>query len=84
MKYFKIFSFLVIAIMLVAFAVQNAALITVKLLFWQFEVSTALLILICFALGAVVMLFFTVPVFMKNQRKGKSMGAANPEAGHPG
>lgn len=45
---------LIIAIILVLFAVQNAAPVEISLLFWHPEASMAVLILVSIALGALV------------------------------
>lgn len=45
---------IIIAIILVLFAVQNAAPKEISLLFWRLEASMAILILIAIALGSLV------------------------------
>lgn len=60
------------ALVLVAFAVQNAEIIPVQLLFWEFEISTALLMLLCFALGSVFMLMYTIPIVARMRKKSDS------------
>lgn len=70
MRQFRIIVLLLVAVVLVVFAVQNAEQITLKLLFWNFEISTALMMLICFALGVVFMLIYTIPIVARMKRKG--------------
>jgi uncharacterized integral membrane protein len=69
MRQFRIIVLLLVAVVLVVFAVQNAEQITLKLLFWNFEISTALMMLICFALGSVFMLIYTIPIVGRMKRE---------------
>lgn len=39
------------------FAVQNAAVVTIKFLLWEFDISQALMIFLTFAIGLVIGLF---------------------------
>ncbi|WP_102400814.1 LapA family protein [Haloimpatiens massiliensis] len=45
---------LVFALLITIFTIQNAAVITVKLFMWQFNISLAVIILLCIIIGAVV------------------------------
>ncbi|WP_138206868.1 LapA family protein [Haloimpatiens lingqiaonensis] len=45
---------LVFALLITIFTIQNAAAITVKLFMWQFNISLAVIIVSCIILGAVV------------------------------
>ncbi|MCH7952098.1 LapA family protein [Patescibacteria group bacterium] len=52
---------LIIATISVIFAVQNAVPITVKLLFWKFEASLAIVLVITFILGLLMGILTFVP-----------------------
>ncbi len=56
---------LVIAILAVVFAIQNAVPVTVSFLAWQFEGSFALVLLITLALGVLISLLASVPSMVK-------------------
>ena len=45
---------LLLAVLLIIFALQNTALIHVKCLFWGINVPLALLIFVCFAVGVII------------------------------
>jgi len=66
---------IVIAMLVVIFALQNAIPITVSFLTWKFESSLALILLITIALGALMSLLVSVPSKIKkikiilNQKK---------------
>jgi len=45
---------LVLAVLLIIFALQNTELIHVKCLFWGINVPLALLIFVCFAVGVII------------------------------
>jgi uncharacterized integral membrane protein len=45
---------ILLAIFLVVFTVQNSDTAIVKLLYWQFEIPRALLILICICIGILI------------------------------
>ena len=77
MRQFRIIVLLLVAVVLVVFAVQNAEQITLKLLFWNFEISTALMMLICFALGSVFMLIYTIPIVARMKRKAAPGNTTN-------
>ena len=52
---------LLIAIVAVIFAIQNPGFVTVTFVAWKFDTSLTLLLLIALAVGALVMLFITLP-----------------------
>ena len=66
---------IVIAMLVVIFALQNAIPITVSFLTWKFESSLALILLITIALGVLMSLLVSVPSKIKkikiilNQKK---------------
>ncbi|GAB4292068.1 MAG: hypothetical protein Kow0068_17310 [Marinilabiliales bacterium] len=51
-----IFAGIVLIITIIAF-IQNFDSVTIKFLFWEFELSVSLLILICVFLGAIISFF---------------------------
>ena len=59
---------IVIAIMAVFFALQNAIPITVSFLTWKFESSLALVLLITIALGVLMSLLVSVPSKIKKMK----------------
>ncbi len=52
---------LLIAVLAIVFAVQNAAPVTVTFLLWQFKGSLALILLLTFVLGVMVALLAVLP-----------------------
>ncbi len=52
---------LLIAVLAIVFAVQNAAPVTVTFLLWQFKGSLALILLLTFVLGVIVALLAVLP-----------------------
>ncbi len=56
---------IIVAILAVAFALQNAVPITVSFLTWRFESSLALVLLITVALGIIMSLLVSVPSTIK-------------------
>jgi putative membrane protein len=60
-----LFLALLISIVIVLFAVQNAALTTVTFLSFHFEGSLALILVVVFALGVLSGMFMTVPSFWR-------------------
>jgi uncharacterized integral membrane protein len=59
---------IIVAILAVVFALQNAVPITVSFLTWRFESSLALVLLITFALGILMSLLVSVPSMIKRKR----------------
>lgn len=59
---------IVIAILTVIFALQNAVTITVSFLTWKFESSLALVLLITLTLGILTSLLVSVPSMIKRMR----------------
>ena len=59
---------IVVAILAVIFALQNAIPITVSFLTWKFESSLALVLLIAIALGVLMSLMVSVPSKIKNMK----------------
>jgi len=56
---------IIVAILAVVFALQNAVPITVSFLTWRFESSLALVLLIALALGILMSLLVSVPSVIK-------------------
>ena len=59
---------IIVAILAVIFALQNAIPITVSFLTWKFESSLALVLLIAIALGVLMSLMVSVPSKIKNMK----------------
>ncbi len=59
---------IIVAILAVVFALQNAVPITVSFLTWRFESSLALVLLITLALGILMSLLVSVPSMTKRKR----------------
>ncbi len=57
------------ALIMVVFAVQNAASVTIKLFFWELSSSLSLVIIICIVLGSVVGSAFTFFSFSMKVKK---------------
>ena len=51
----------ILAILLVVFALQNNAAVTVTFLLWRFESSLALVLLLSLAVGVVMVVLLTIP-----------------------
>ena len=58
---------LVIAILTVIFALQNPIPVVVTFMFWKFEGSLALVLMLTFALGALVSLLVSIPAMLKRK-----------------
>lgn len=56
---------LVIAILAIVFAIQNAVPITVTFLLWKFSGSLALVLLLTFALGVIMGLLASMPAVVR-------------------
>ena len=63
--YFFLFLALLICIVIVLFAVQNAALVTVTFLTFHFAGSLAFILVVVFALGVLSGMLMTVPSFWR-------------------
>jgi uncharacterized integral membrane protein len=59
---------IIVAILAVVFALQNAVPITVSFLTWRFESSLALVLLITLALGILMSLLVSVPSMIKRRK----------------
>lgn len=65
---FQLIVAIIIAILAVVFALQNAVPITVSFLPWRFESSLALVLLITLALGIMMSLLVSVPSVIKKMK----------------
>jgi uncharacterized integral membrane protein len=65
MLLFLVIASLIIAILAVLFAIQNANIIIVSFLVWQFQGSLALVLLLTFALGFIAGLLIILPKLIK-------------------
>lgn len=59
---------IIVAILAVVFALQNAVPITISFLTWRFESSLALVLLITLALGILMSLLVSVPSMIKRRK----------------
>ena len=69
-----IFITILLAILLVIFTIQNSEIVSVKLFFRVFEISRALLIIICIFIG------FLIGILIP-RRKAKSVNTENDKTG---
>ncbi|HYX06252.1 MAG TPA: LapA family protein [Bacteroidales bacterium] len=60
---------LILAVILVVFALQNAADTAVKLWFWDFHSSLSLLLLVAFGIGTLLGIIFSWPSIKKKNKK---------------
>ncbi len=58
---------IIIAIAGVAFALQNSVPVTVAFLFWRFDGSLALILLLALALGAVIIALVSTPATLRSR-----------------
>ncbi len=59
-----IFSFI-----LVVFALQNVDIVDVDLYFWHFESSLAIVLVVAFAIGALVGILFSLPGYFRKSKE---------------
>jgi uncharacterized integral membrane protein len=77
---FKVISLMVIALLLVIFAIQNSHEVIINLWFWGFRTSLALALIICLAGGFLLSLIYFIPLLRnkhKSRRTGKNQGSSN-------
>ncbi len=60
---------LIAAIILVVFTIQNAAIVDLKLWFWEVKSSQALIILITLALGSIIGVLVSIPSRSKKKKE---------------
>lgn len=60
---------LIAAIILVIFTIQNAAIVDLKLWFWEVRSSQALIILITLALGSLIGVLVSIPSRSKKKKE---------------
>tara|TARA_R110002111_G_scaffold140583_1_gene206589 strand:- start:235 stop:435 length:201 start_codon:yes stop_codon:yes gene_type:complete len=58
---------LILLVALGTFALQNTTVLKVSFLFWSFQISQALLIVLCGAVGIVLGLFFSLSRKLKKK-----------------
>jgi uncharacterized integral membrane protein len=59
----------------VIFAVQNAAAVKVTVFFWQLEASLAIMVAICFALGAITAVLMMMPTMFRRRSDERRLQA---------
>ncbi len=50
----RIFITIILVILLVIFTIQNSEIVSIKMFFWFFEMSRALLIIVCLCIGLLI------------------------------
>jgi uncharacterized integral membrane protein len=61
MNQFFLIGFLILAVAIATFSVQNSGETVVKFIWWQFQSSLVVVILISTALGAIMAIFLSLP-----------------------
>ncbi|MBZ0159080.1 LapA family protein [Candidatus Methylomirabilis sp.] len=61
MNQFSLIGFLILAVVVATFSVQNSGEAVVKFIWWQFQSSLVVMILISTALGAIMAIFLSLP-----------------------
>ncbi len=59
----------VLGIFVAVFAIQNAAAVTVKFLFWEFESSLAVLIILAMLAGMLLVFLISIPGRIKRRKE---------------
>jgi uncharacterized integral membrane protein len=67
-----LFLALILALGLVLFAIQNAAVITLTFVKWTFEGSLAFILALTFAVGILTGIFLFIPTWWRNAKKGRA------------
>ncbi len=70
---------LLLGALVVIFALQNVAAITVTFLVWQIEGSLALIMLIAVLAGALISVFLSIPEIIQNHRNVAKINRKNAE-----
>ncbi|MGF1584526.1 MAG: lipopolysaccharide assembly protein LapA domain-containing protein [Bacteroidales bacterium] len=68
---FRYISLIIIALLLVIFAIQNSHEVTIHLWFWVFRTSLALGLVICVIFGFVLSLIYFYPTNRRKKKKQK-------------
>ncbi|MDE2059835.1 MAG: LapA family protein [candidate division NC10 bacterium] len=61
MNQLSLIGFLILAVVIATFSVQNSGEAVVKFIWWQFQSSLVVVILISTALGAIMAIFLSLP-----------------------
>ena len=61
MNQFSLIGFLILAVVIATFSIQNSGEAVVKFIWWQFQSSLVVVILISTALGAIMAIFLSLP-----------------------
>lgn len=64
---------LILAVLLIVFALQNTGTVGVNLWFWRIESSMALLVIILLAAGVLIGLLATLPATFKHKQRMKEL-----------
>lgn len=74
---------LIVALIAVVLAVQNAPAVIIRLFFWQVEAPLAVIIAVSFAAGIVVSLLASVPKFRRMRAHERELSARAADASVP-
>ncbi len=74
---FVLLIILLLAILLVIFALQNAVQVEIAFFMWQAEMSLALVLLLCVALGGILGALFSLPGLWKKNSQLKALKTKN-------
>jgi putative membrane protein len=79
---FKIIIFIILLILLVVFALQNAEIVQIKLWFWSFETPGVLLILVSVSAGVIIGMIFSHLGSKKSKKEPEKEADAEEPAGN--
>lgn len=65
----RLISALLLALVIVAFIIQNTSFVIVHFLAWQFEGSLALLLFLTFIFGVIISLLVAIPLIFRRKTK---------------
>jgi len=68
----KFLAALFITVIIILFAVQNAEIISINILFWSFSISLAVILIICIFCGALVGVLFALISVKKKAEERKN------------
>ena len=64
---------LLLLVLAVVFAVQNATMVTLTAFFWQLDASLAVIIVLCFAVGAIVATLALLPSLYRHRTEHRRL-----------
>ena len=72
MEQFRIVLSLLFTLIVLVFSVQNAEIVEIKFLHWQMEISRALLMLFCVAIGSIFTILAMLPMYLRKTNNSRS------------